>query len=347
MKATRVLLVGGFPPPHGGISVHVQALREAAVARGALVRVLDVGSRTLKGPDVYPVPGAAALAARLAAHAATGWLAHVHVSGHTPKSWGVALAGALARRPFGPPPLLTVHSGLLPTFLAQGKANRALVRRVATAYARVVAVSPRIAEALAACGVPAARIAVAPAFTGRVAPGDAPEALAGMQRRFERVIACAVSPSPVYGLRVLLPALRLVSLRRPEVGLALFGPGPAQRYREAARAHGVEERVRALGELSHGEALAVLAECDLFVRPTVADGDSLSVREALALGRPVVASDAAPRPEGVRLFRSGDPVALARAIEAGLDAPAPQVAPEDGLDTILRLYADLSWVRAA
>lgn len=41
----------------------------------------------------------------------------------------------------------------------------------------------------------------------------------------------------------------------------------------------------------------------IYIRPTKTDGDSLSVREALALGVPVVASDAAPRPEGTFLYK--------------------------------------------
>ena len=46
--------------------------------------------------------------------------------------------------------------------------------------------------------------------------------------------------------------------------------------------------------------------CDLFLRPTNSDGDSVSVRESLSLGVPVIASDAAPRPNGTILFRSRD-----------------------------------------
>jgi len=45
---------------------------------------------------------------------------------------------------------------------------------------------------------------------------------------------------------------------------------------------------------------------DIFVRPTLSDGDALSVREALSAGVPTVASDAAPRPDLVNLFRKRD-----------------------------------------
>lgn len=52
--------------------------------------------------------------------------------------------------------------------------------------------------------------------------------------------------------------------------------------------------------------LSLLDRADLLVRPTNTDGDALSIREALSLGIPVVASDCVPRPEGVITFRVRD-----------------------------------------
>lgn len=45
---------------------------------------------------------------------------------------------------------------------------------------------------------------------------------------------------------------------------------------------------------------------DFFVRPTLSDGASVSVQEALWCAKPVVASDVCVRPDGVMLFKTGD-----------------------------------------
>jgi len=45
---------------------------------------------------------------------------------------------------------------------------------------------------------------------------------------------------------------------------------------------------------------------DMVLRPTCTDGDALTVREALFLGKPVIASDVVARPEGTMLFRNRD-----------------------------------------
>jgi glycosyltransferase involved in cell wall biosynthesis len=49
---------------------------------------------------------------------------------------------------------------------------------------------------------------------------------------------------------------------------------------------------------------AVINMCELFIRPTNTDGDSLSIREALILKKPVIASDASKRPEGSIIFKN-------------------------------------------
>lgn len=55
---------------------------------------------------------------------------------------------------------------------------------------------------------------------------------------------------------------------------------------------------------------------DIMLRPTLTDGDSLSVREALYLGKTVIASDVVARPEGVVLYKSGDMDDLQKKMEA-------------------------------
>jgi glycosyltransferase involved in cell wall biosynthesis len=111
-------------------------------------------------------------------------------------------------------------------------------------------------------------------------------------------------------------------VRLPRAALAVFGPGTAS---GASAAVGLAGGVLALGELEHAAALAVVAGADVFVRPTRADGDALSVREALALGRRVVASAVGHRPSGCLLFPAGDSAALAaRLAEASALPSSPR-----------------------
>lgn len=49
---------------------------------------------------------------------------------------------------------------------------------------------------------------------------------------------------------------------------------------------------------------AVINICNLFIRPTNTDGDALSIREALLLKKPSIASDVGKRPEGTIIFKN-------------------------------------------
>jgi glycosyltransferase involved in cell wall biosynthesis len=332
----RVALVGDWPPPHGGVSVHVAALARHLRARGHAVRVLDIGRGDHSGPDLVPARGLVRYAAALAGAAARRELIHVHTSGANAKSWLVALAASRARLPGAPRGALTLHSGSCPAYLAGAPERRQVALAACLGFGRVVAVNREIAGALAACGVPPGRIAVLPAFTpSQVEPGPPPPALAALRARHRPLLCAAVMPSAIYGEDLLLEAFERVRQRFPEAGLVLFGPGSAVPC--AADGDGLHR----LGELPHPSALAAIAAADLFVRPTRADGDAITVREALALGRTVVASAVGHRPPGCLLFPPGDAAALAARLVEALALPlggAPVAVGPDPLDALVGVY---------
>jgi glycogen(starch) synthase len=331
----RIALVGNWPPPYGGVSVHVAALARVLAARGVDVRILDIGQGDHAGGAVRPARGPLRFATCLASAAVAGRLVHLHTNGANPKSWGVALAAGRARRPFAPRGVLTIHSGLCPGWLAGSARRRALAALACAGYGRVVAVNAEIAGALADAGVPARRLAVlAPFSPALMAPAEPPPPLARFRAARGPLFAAALAPGPTYGADVLLPAFAAVRERLPGAGLAVFGPGTA-----SLRGEGL----LALGEIPHGAALGVIAASDVFVRPTRADGDAVSVREALALGRRVVASAVGHRPAGCLLAPPADVAALAtRMVEAAaLPHPPPREAGPDPFDALLATYAAL------
>jgi glycosyltransferase involved in cell wall biosynthesis len=73
---------------------------------------------------------------------------------------------------------------------------------------------------------------------------------------------------------------------------------------EKTASRGVEENI--LFNTTAGLFVPVLDVADLFVRPTNTDGDANSIREALYLGVPCVASNAVERPNGTILFSTRD-----------------------------------------
>jgi glycosyltransferase involved in cell wall biosynthesis len=121
------------------------------------------------------------------------------------------------------------------------------------------------------------------------------------------------------GIDTLLEAAALAARERPDFRLRIAGDGPcrAELERQAARL-GLGEAVRFLGAVR--DVPALLAGARLFVLPSLSEGVSLTLLEAMGRGLPVVATAVGGNPEVVADGETGllvtprDPPALARAV---------------------------------
>ncbi|HJP40690.1 MAG TPA: glycosyltransferase family 4 protein [Dehalococcoidia bacterium] len=123
------------------------------------------------------------------------------------------------------------------------------------------------------------------------------------------------------GIDVLIRALGRVEEGSFNSKLLLFGSGQdAGRFRKLVSELGLEDRVEFRGEFEHSELSQVMMEGDIFVLPSLSDGVSLGVLEAMAYGKAVVATDVGALAEVIRhgknglLVPPGDEIALAEAL---------------------------------
>ena len=217
------------------------------------------------------------------------------------------VGAALAR---GRPHVAVAHSG--DVHLLEQLPARALLARV-LGRQRLVFVSADLKARFARLA-PARAAAVLPMGTDLV-PAPLPDPPA---RPFT-VLALA-RLSPIKGIPVLLRAAAAL----PDVRFLIAGAGAndgpeAARLRAAAPAH-----VDMLGELRGADKLRALQEAHVVCVPSVVlpdgrtEGSPVVVAEALAAGRPLVASRTGGLPDAVGdaglLVPPGDPVALAAAL---------------------------------
>jgi hypothetical protein len=228
-----------------------------------------------------------------------------------------------------------------PSFLARVNAVGAFVLRFALAgFAQIVCVNDEIRRALARLGVPEDKLSVVPAFLG-AAPQPLEDGDEQRLRHFQPLLSVVAGSGPEYGLPVLMEALQRLRHHYPEIGCIVLGTNGAGKPSEMVRALGLSEHVRFLGPLPHQRCVALLARSDVCVRPSLADGDAVSVREALSLAVPVVASDVTCRPPGTTLFLTGDSGDLAEKVLMLLRADrcsGETTPPLDFFDAILSVY---------
>ncbi|HXG05457.1 MAG TPA: TIGR03088 family PEP-CTERM/XrtA system glycosyltransferase, partial [Candidatus Binatia bacterium] len=101
---------------------------------------------------------------------------------------------------------------------------------------------------------------------------------------------------PVKDHARLVAAFRAVVAERPDALLLIVGDGPLRDdLQQAVAAAGLERSVRLLGE--RDDIPRVLAALDVFTLPSLAEGISNTILEAMATGLPVVATNVGGNPE--------------------------------------------------
>jgi glycosyltransferase involved in cell wall biosynthesis len=200
---------------------------------------------------------------------------------------------------------------------------------------RVVAISAGVAAHLAAAGVPPSRVTLIPSAVdvARLRPRrDRAAVRAAEAAAADDVVVLTMSALvPRKGLVVLLDALAALAQRGLQPPLWIAGDGP-QRAPLQARvgALGLTAQVRFLGE--RADVGDLLGACDVFVLPSLHEGLGVAALEAMAAGRPVIASAVGGLAEAVVdghtgvLVPAGDPACLADALESLLRDPARRAA---------------------
>ena len=193
--------------------------------------------------------------------------------------------------------------------------------------------------------VPAGRISVVP--NGVDAELFRP--LPGRTRRPGLIVATASADVPLKGLDPLLRAFAIVRARRPAELVVVGRPrtgGPIPRLLDELHLNG---SVRFVSGLPDQELVALYAEAEAAVVPSLYEGFSLPAVEAMACGLPLVATTAGALPEVVGdaalLVPPGDPCALADRLTALLtDAGLRRGLGERGRERVLGRF---TWNAAA
>jgi len=196
----------------------------------------------------------------------------------------------------------------------------------------IIAISDHIAHFTVARGVRH------PARVRRVYHGLEPPVTRALEREGQRIRSeLGISPdaflvgnvgrlAPQKGQRHLIGAMPALLARIPRAHAVIAGGGDLENFLlDLAEETGVAERVHVLGPRK--DVPALMHAMDVFAMPSIWEGFGLVLLEAMAAGRPIVASRVATIPEVVvdgqtgLLVPAGDPLALAEALAQLADQP--------------------------
>lgn len=238
-------------------------------------------------------------------------------------------AGSLVARLAGARCITTVHGNNY----YPDKWRRRMAYRAVAFGAQMVAVSCHTREHLAVTlGVDRERIAVVPNGLDTAAHAPAPQARARLRAELglaadTTLIGATGNLYTVKGHAYLVEALAQLRQRGHKVAVAIAGRGPEEApLRALAQQHGVADALHLLG--FREDVPALLQAFDLYAMPSLSEGMPLALIEAMAAGKPIVASAAGGIPEiasahdTALLVPPADATALAAALGRLLEEPA-------------------------
>lgn len=302
-KKKKTLLIGPLPPPSGGVSVHVERLAQTLNSKEEFeCAVLDIGKMKF-----FDQTGQRLHALHAFFYFMRTSLVHIHLS-HKIRF----TIGRIAKL-FFKKVIYTHHNSRELTSVALEKLNE-----ISNA---VILVSPLNKK------INSDKFTLIPAYIPAASSQGRDFTLENEIGIYKRIIVGISShrlgkPSMIdgkdlYGFDVLLNAYRLAFTKG--MALVLIDPSGTMQasYRNAVDLLNAEQ-MPVIYLAKDVDFISLLKRTFIFVRPTRSDGDSISVREALQAGIHVIASDCAPRPDGVRVYETKSAESLSRAIKEQL-----------------------------
>ncbi|MEZ4599306.1 MAG: glycosyltransferase family 4 protein [Syntrophotaleaceae bacterium] len=319
-------ILGSYPPPFGGVTIHTRRLCKLLDERRIDYIVFNAASDAENGKRIFSV-----FRHRrrwLLRYALFGDHPVVYIMSPRLMSW---LLGAFLDRVRGKKVILRIQNSRLidwnGNFLLTSLSRFSLCR-----VSEIIAVNREIGRKLVDLGVDEGKVHVLPGFLPPVSQDLEEEKIRPEIRQFlehrRPVIAANGKISfyrntDLYGLDQLVDLAIELKPAFPDLGIIFCFSEFSEKDRDyldglsaRAAANGVSGNI--FFNLEGGPFLPVLAKSDLFLRPTTTDGDANSIREALYLGVPIIASDAVGRPRGVTLFESRNFSALLETVRSCL-----------------------------
>jgi glycosyltransferase involved in cell wall biosynthesis len=324
------------------------AIRAELLAAGHHCTIVATSKSTLivPEPDVYHPGGALALLKLL--YTLKFDVLHIHIGGEiSPRL--LALIFFCTARARGRC-VMTLHSGGYP-LSPEGKNARPNSTRgfIFRRFSRIIAVNQMMFEMFERYGVKRENIRTILPFSNELPDKsvEIPPELKDFAARHTPFLFSASLLEAEYDLPLQIEALGEVLKEFPHAGLMLAGSGSLEnKLREIIKDKPYGDQIMLTGDLDHNIVLSLTRDCDIMLRTTRYDGDAISVREALFLETPVIATDNGMRPDGVYLTPVGDVNALGTGIKgiARREKPAktPKAEDKSNIRSVIHLYSEIA-----
>jgi glycosyltransferase involved in cell wall biosynthesis len=209
--------------------------------------------------------------------------------------------GAMIKEKYGKPLIITAHGSDIHTRPFASDRYYNLAKFTLGKADQVITVSKPNAGKLLSLGVPQSKIHIIPNGYDKklfkpIPLGEARKGL-GLPTS-KKVILTVGSLVDVKGHAYLIHAMQTVLRKQSNVVLVIIGSGPSEKVlKKQAKNLGLNDNVLFTEMKKHEEIPIWMNACDLFVLPSLNEGFPTVIPEALACGKPIVATNVGGIPE--------------------------------------------------
>ncbi len=293
----KILIIGPYPGKVGGVSIFIKRLHESSMS-GIIKYVLNTQNFSIPSKRIYSLPHFFWLIPIVD-------LVHINTSNLT-----VSLLFCLVSRALNKKIVTQFHSA---RFEIKGikKFELKMILKLSNS---VVAVNKEIEKKfIKVFPYFYKKVSIIPPFIMSTSASSEllPPEILNLRKKVHRLIiadAFKIIPyngSDLYGLELSIDIFNKLVYKVPDVGFVFVVSTPSEKLFEILKNNPPHRNF--LVYTKPVDFLELLNVADIFVRPTYSDGDSLSIREALSMGVPTIASNVVKRPEYVLLFDINEP----------------------------------------
>ena len=364
-RHAKILEISSYPPPHAGWGVRIQFVKRKLEHLGHYCHVLNIGkSRKFQSPEFVGVRNGWDYFRKVLRFCRQGYLVHMHMNGQSVKGVILTFLAELISLLCGRRCVLTFHAGADQLFFPKNKNKymNIIFQLIFFIPKCIICNDNIVKKKISEYKIKEEKIYTIPAFSKQYMdfkPIDLSKEFRCFFKNRKPILATYLMLRPSFDIKTLLYAIKELTRDCPRLGVVLMGSNTTpedldpEEVTHLVQELEIEPYLFWTGDLPHEQFLTILSNASIFVRTHIYDGVCSSVLEALALGKPVVASENPHRPPGILTFKTGQPTDLADKVRQALGQNAtrssqtktPEV--QDTVDDEARLLLDLALGKGA
>ena len=318
-KKIHILQLGPYPPPRGGVQTNMLAIRDELLRQNFDCSIISITRSETKNSEQGVYHPNNPLEFLRCLFSIKYDILHLHIGGEL--TFRVLMLILICSIHARGKAFMTFHSGGYTRKKHHTARYWTLRGFVFRRLNKIIVVNNLMIKMFYHFGVKNENIKLIPPFVlSHPKPEtEIPAKFQKFRATHDKILLSVGALEEHYDLEMQINALEKILQNFPKTGLVIIGSGSLENdLRELIAAKTYAENILLAGDTEREIVLHLIENADVLLRTTIFDGDAISIREAIFLGTPVIATDNGMRPPKVKLIPKRDQNALVAKVKEQL-----------------------------